>query len=410
VTIIVTIILSAIAFAIAGTALILLLPSASDLLSLATITAGRGRRRGSGHGESARFLFLVPAHNEELLLARCLDSFSNLDYPIEGVDVLVVADNCTDATARIAREAGVRCLERDVPQLRGKPHAIAWALETCSLADYDAVAIIDGDTIVDPLYAQEMSRVPGLRHKAAQAYNGLSNPQENALTRMASVLSAAYYRYVYPLKQKAGLNPPLTGAGMCIGAGVLERCGWSAFSLSEDVEMYVRLTLQGVRTECVPEARVYSREAASLEASGSQRQRWRAGRLTILGRLGRLVIGHGDVSWRQRLDLLSELAAPGPAVHLGLVALLSVAALLLPLPGRAWIIGGLLASLVRPTLYTALAIATDARPVQALSAFLFLPIYTGWRLTTEAAAWLQLGDKPWIRTSREGGGKEPTGR
>ena len=395
---------------IAVAAFVLLLPVISDLLSVVAIAVGRGSLLHRGGAGSTRFLFLIPAHNEELLLSRCLESFPKLDYPEERVDVLVVADNCTDRTAWIAEEAGVRCIEREVPELRGKPHAIAWALERCRLADYDALVIIDGDTVVDPQYAREMSKVVDLREKAAQAYNGISNPHENALTRMADVLAAAYYRFMYPLKQRANINPPLTGAGMCIGAGVLERHGWSAFSLSEDVEMYARLTLDGVRTECVPAARVFSREASSLDASASQRKRWRAGRLTILMRLGGLVLTRRGVMFRQRLDLLSELAAPGPVVHLGIVALLVLLLLAAPLPGRSWLAAGLLGSLVRPALYAALAVTTDPQPGGALAAFLYLPVYAVWRLVTEAAALMNLGDKPWVRTSREGGGQRPIER
>lgn len=386
-------------------AAILLMPSISDLLSLGTIAMGRGRPVQACEPNRTRFLFLLPAHNEELLLGRCLESFEKLEYPSDRMDVVVVADNCTDRTAEIATQAGVQCLERDMPELRGKPHAIAWALERLQLRDFDALVIIDGDTVVDPRYATEMSRVVDLRHKAAQSYNGISNPQENSLTRMASILSAAYYRFMYPLRQRAGINPPLTGAGMCVGAAVLERRGWSAFSLSEDVEMYVQLTLEGVQIECVPAARVYAREAASLDASASQRQRWRAGRLTVLGRVGREVMTRGGVPLRQRLDLLSELATPGPAVHLGLAALLGPVVWLFPGGGAQWIAWALLASLVRPITYTTLAVAGDPHPINAVKAFLFLPGYTVWRLMTEIAAVANVGDKPWIRTKREGSGE-----
>lgn len=391
---------------IGAVAVVLLLPSVSDLLSLIAIAVGRGTRVARTEQGSARFLFMIPAHDEELLIGRCLESFQHLDYSSDSYDVVVVADNCTDRTAELARAAGVHCLERHDPDLRGKPHAIAWALERFDLSEYDAMVIVDGDTLVDPGYCRAMSKVVDLRVKAAQAYNGISNPDENALTRMGFVLGEAYYRFMYPLKQRAGLNPPLTGAGMCIGAGSLEEHGWSAFSLSEDVEMYVRLTLAGVRTECVADARVYSQGAASLSDSDSQRQRWRAGRLTILGRLGPSVMTRGVVGFRQRLDLISELAAPGPAVHLGLVVLLAPVAFLLPLSGGARVAAALLASIVRPLVYSGLALAVDEQPGRAVRAFLFLPLYTGWRLLTEARAVLRIGNSPWVRTARREGTRD----
>ena len=388
---------------LAAIALTLLLPTLSDLLSVATIGVGRGRRptaRAEG-SPPWRLLFLVPAHNEELLIERCVTSLMSLDYPAELRSVLVVADNCTDRTAEIARASGASCIERDEPVLRGKPHAIVWALERCDLEAHDALIILDGDTIVDPAYANAVSHVEDLPDKGAQAYNGVSNPNENALTRMSFVLSEMYYRFVYPLRQRADLNPPLTGAGMCVGTAVLRRFGWQALSLSEDVEMYVLLTLGGVRTECVAEARVYSQEAVGVSTAGSQRQRWRAGRLAILFRLGPAVMFGSGISARQRLDLVAELVSPGPAALLGVVALLAPAAFLLPIPAGAWIGLALLSSLVRPAIYTTLTIAAQPNPVRVLSSFLYLPVYTGWRLITELKTLTRVGDRRWIRTERQ---------
>ena len=395
--------LTLISIVLSAVALTLLLPSISDLLSIAAIGLGRGRRpveRAEG-SPPWRLLFMVPAHDEEQLIERCVRSLMKLDYPAELRSVLVVADNCTDRTSEIARAAGAGCIERDEPELRGKPHAIRWALERCDLEAHDALIILDGDTMVDPGYGYAMSRVDALPDKAAQAYNGISNPDENALTRMSFVLSEVYYRFMYPLRQRANLNPPLTGAGICIGAAVLRKFGWPALSLSEDVEMFALLTLEGVRTECVAQARVYSHEEASVRTAGTQRQRWRAGRLAILFRLGPIVIFGSGISARQRLDLIADLVSPGPAVGLGVVTLLAPAAFLLPIPASTWIGLALLASLVRPAVYTALTIAAQPDPGRVLRSFLYLPVYTGWRLFTELKTLTRRGDGRWIRTERQ---------
>ena len=392
-----------ISIVLAGVALTLLLPSISDLLSVAAIGVGRGRRRVERAEGSPpwRLLFMVPAHDEELLIERCVTSLMNLDYPAELRSVLVVADNCTDRTSEIARAAGASCIERNEPDLRGKPHAIAWALERCDLEAHDALVILDGDTMVDPGYGNAMSRVDALPDKGAQAYNGVSNPDESALTRMSFVLSEMYYRFMYPLRQRANLNPPLTGAGMCIGTSVLRKFGWPALSLSEDVEMFALLTLEGVRTECVARARVYSQEAASVRTAGTQRQRWRAGRLAILFRLGPAVVFGSGPSARQRLDLVADLVSPGPAALLGVVAVLAPAAFLLPIPAATWIGLGLLASLVRPAIYTVLTIAAQPDPLRVLGSFLYLPVYTVWRLLIELKTLTRVGDGRWIRTERQ---------
>ena len=386
---------------LAFVAVVLFLPTISDLISLLYAATRRPTRRPAESTELPRLLFLVPAHNEELLIRNCLRSLRSLRYPTERYSILVVADNCTDQTADIARSLpNIVCLERDDRSRLGKPHAIAWSLERAPIDEFDAVVIIDADSEVDPDFGIALARVAPLRMKALQAYNGVSNPGENSLTRMADVLSAAYYRFMYPLKQRAGLNAPLTGSGMCIGTSVLARHGWTAFSVGEDTEMYVRLTLAGVPTEVVPDARVSSQEAASLSSSRSQRVRWRAGRLSILTRVASTLLSARGVSLRQRFDLLAELTAPGPAVHLGTVIILSLAGLVLPPTVRFWILAVSWASLLRPIAYTVLALSIDRQPGLALRAFLYLPPYCVWRLATEVTALAVFRTVPWVRTRR----------
>jgi len=108
-------------------AFVLLLPTLSDLMSLTRIALGR-RQPPSRSRDLPRLLFLIPAHNEELLIQSCLASLARLDYPASRFDVLVIADNCTDRTSQIVQQAGVQCLQRSNPKLRGKAHALAWAV------------------------------------------------------------------------------------------------------------------------------------------------------------------------------------------------------------------------------------------------------------------------------------------
>src|SRR5690606_10093754 len=105
-----------------------------------------------------RLLFLVPAHDEALLIEGCVRSILAMDYPADRREVVVIADNCTDGTADLARTAGATCLERADTERRGKPWALAWALERVDLGAFDAVVIIDADSLVDPSFARAMAR------------------------------------------------------------------------------------------------------------------------------------------------------------------------------------------------------------------------------------------------------------
>ena len=388
----------AVSVLVACTAAILLLPSISDLLSLARIVLrGRPPRRHAGR-DLPRLLFLVPAHNEELLVEACLRSLGALRYPRERFTVAVVADNCTDRTAELVRRAGVRCLERYDRVHPGKPRAIAWALPHLDLGQYAAVVIVDADTIVDADFAAQLALAGPLEDKAAQGFHGVSNPTESPLTRMGSVLATATHRFAYGLKQRAGLNVPLGGNGMAIGTRVLARAGWQAFSICEDWEMYALLTEQGVRVEGVPAARVYAQEARSLRQSSSQRQRWTAGKLTVLRRLGPRILMSERIGVLQKLDTLAELSALGPVVHLGLVLLLTGLTVTAGLPPILALLLG--ASLVRPVIYGAAGLVVQRERWRTAVSFTLLPLYTVWRIGTTLRALRLLGDKPWIRTQR----------
>ena len=381
-------------------AVVLLAPTLSDVLSLARVAFDPGRHRSGPAGASQRLLFLVPAHNEELLLGACVRSLLALRYPQALFRVVVIADNCSDRTANLARAAGVECLERHDTQHPGKPRAIAWALEQLPVAEFDAVVIVDADTIADPDFARELAAAGPLRGRAAQGYFGLSNPDESPITRMSAVLAAATHRFAYPLKRRAGLNVPLVGNGMAVGTDVLAEHGWHAFSICEDWEMYALLTERGVAIVGAPKARIYAQEARSLGESATQRERWTAGKVAVLARVGPRLCASRRLGIAQKLDALAELAAPGPVLHLGAVAVLGLGTLLLHPPGALWLAGVLAGSLVRPAVYAAAALATEPRPGRALVAFAFLPVYAVWRIAMAARALRLVRGGPWIRTQR----------
>ena len=378
---------------------VLLLPSLSDLLSVARILAGRRARRVEVPSETPRLLLLVPAHDEEVVLGACLESIRRLSYPPAALDTVVIADNCRDRTADITRAAGVRCLVRVVPNNPGKPSAIAWALGQLALSQYDAVVIVDADTELDRDFATHLAAAAPLAGKALQPYNGVLNPGENALTRMADVLSAVDHAHAYALKTRAGINVPLS-AGMCVGTDLLARLGWNATSLCEDWEMYALLTEQGVAIRGVSGARLYAQEASTLGASGTQRRRWTAGKLAVLSRYACPILRSRAIGAAQKLDAIAELSRPGPVLHLCLVAAASAGTLALQVPGAAVLVSGLLATLLRPAAYATIAIWRGPDPVRAIRAFAFLPCYAVWRAWSALTTLLTLGDKAWVRTAR----------
>jgi 1,2-diacylglycerol 3-beta-glucosyltransferase len=380
-------------------AAIMLLSTLSDALSIAWVLLNHRSPQPASPAGLPRLLFLVPAHDEELLIDSCVRSLLAMRYPTARYDVVVIADNCTDRTDEIARGLGVKCLARLDPDLRGKPHAVAWAVNQLPVGDYDAVLILDADAVVEPGFAEGIAEAAPLARKAVQPFNDVRNPEESAITRMAAVLAGGIFRGSFPLKYRAGLNVPL-GCGMCVGREVLAAYGWKAFSLGEDLEWYAILTSEGVAIDYAPNAHLYAQEAKSLAQSGSQRQRWLAGRLSNLLRRGPEIVRSGKTGIRQKLDAVAELAAIGPIAQLGLLVLVEILVFATAPPGAPILTALLLASLVRPLGYALIGLSHDPHPVRAVRAFAFLPIYAVWRVAALMGGLRMVGDKYWIRTGR----------
>jgi cellulose synthase/poly-beta-1,6-N-acetylglucosamine synthase-like glycosyltransferase len=383
-------------------AAVLLLPTVSDLFSLSRLPFSRRRRTPvKTTAVPPRLLFLVPAHNEERMIESCVRSLKALQYPADRFAVVVLADNCTDRTVALARGAGAQCLERHDQKLPGKPRAIAWALPRLPLDEFDSMIIIDADTIVDPSFGTALANAGPLRHKAFQAYFDVRNPGDSLLTQMNTVLAAANYRFAYALKRRVGLNAPLMGNGMCLGTAVLAAHGWRAFTIAEDWELYALYTIVGIPIESLVTARLYAQEANSLAQSSTQRKRWTAGKLTVLGRLLTPLLRSREIGAAQKLDAVGELTAQGPVVHLGLVLVTGLLTALLQPPLTALLLVGLATPVARLGIYAVLGLALQPHPFRSATAFAFLPFYMVWRLGAAVAALRQIGDKPWVRTARD---------
>lgn len=376
----------------------LLLPAVADMLSLLRVRRGI-EPAGDVSAPVPRLLFLVPAHDEEGHIGTCVSSLLGQAYPEELLDVVVIADNCTDDTAHVARAAGARCLERREPARRGKPLALQWALERLP-PGWDALVIVDADTTVDSGFARALSSEPLLRTRVVQAYFGLQNDADSWLTELSGLLNRATYMFRYPLKQRVGLNCPLTGNGMCIGADVLQTYPLRSESITENWDLYAEYTSHGIPITYCREALLFSEEARSIGQGRVQRRRWTSGRFSVLGRWGGAILRSRAIGIHQKLDALAELSVPSPVVHL-VVAVIGSVLSVLALPARtaALLTIVFLAGLTPLAGSTVAAFASHPRKGAVLRASLVLPLYAAWRSLVFVDA-LVRPESRWIRTER----------
>lgn len=387
-------------------ALLLGLPAICDLWSWLRADSERGPSTPDGDslptasGELPALLFLVPAHDEEDLIGRCVASLRGQDYPGDQFTVTVIADHCEDDTADVAREAGAEVLVRRNQRERGKHHAIEWALEKLPLENWAAIVVIDADTIVDADYARHLARRAPLRRALIQTYVGTSNEYENWLTRMAGLLTRNRWEIALPLKERAGLNCPLTGDGSVFGTEILREHGWDVETITEGWELYARYALEGLNVIYEDGAHLYAQETRSVEQSETQRERWTAGRLAVLRRYGGKILKDRELPLHQRLDMIAELSSTGPVMQ-NFLGLTGVCVTLLLQPPFTPLLALLFAStLIQHALYSSISLAKHPEPLATLRACSRLPRYAVWRVRVGLKAFRMSGTERWIRTAR----------
>lgn len=352
-----------------------------------------------------RFDVVVPAHDEAQGIAGTVRNLLAIDYPKDRFRVCVVADNCSDATAARAMEAGAVAWVRTDAAHRGKGYALELAFER-SLAERfaDAVVVVDADTTVTPnLLAAFAARIEG-GAGAMQAEYAVSNATESWRTQLMEVAFALFHGVRSHARERLRLSCGLRGNGMCFTRDLLERHPHRAFSLVEDLEYGIALGLGGERVVFVPEVKVFGEMVSSEKASRSQRRRWEEGRRGIVRRLGPALLRKAMRGDAVSADLFMDVAVPPLSRLVGLTALgLGVAAAL------AWTDRSLGFALFPWALSALFLLAYVARGwvlsgtgLRGLLALARAPLYLAWKLALHLSPGRRRAGGEWVRTARNG--------
>ncbi len=385
------------------------------LLTLLAAAAFPRRRYASLDASSLILAVVVPAHNEELVLAGTLKSLRAQSYPASQFEIVVVADNCSDRTAEIARSHGATVLERTHAAERGKGYALNYAVHSLLARPRaaDAFIIIDADTQAAPDFLSQMSaRISQNQdprgYGAWQGRYGVLNAHDGW---RAALMTAAFdlVNHVKPLgRDTLGLSAGLKGNGMAFTRPLAEALPWPGGSLTEDLDYGLELARRfGLRVRYVPEARVEAQMPATAGQAASQRKRWEQGRSGLvreralpllwesLRRRSLLLL---DAAWDLLTPPLAELAAL-LVLFAGLTAF-GTAAHLLPHP-VLWTraaASGLLGLCV----YVLGGLRVAGAGPDAYAALLRAPFYAFWKfaLLLTGRKRSQKADAEWVRTER----------
>ena len=238
------------------------------------------------YDEQKTFAMIVCAHNEEQVIGQLVENLHLLNYSDQLYDIFVVADNCKDNTAQIARQAGAIVYERFNDNEKGKGFAMDWMFQRLFEMErqYDAVCVFDADNLVHPNFLREMNSRLCKGERLIQGYLDSKNPND---TWISGVFSISFWvvNHVWHLaKYNIGLSSCLGGTGMCISTDILRRHGWGATCLTEDMEFTMKVLAKGVRTTWAHDAIVYDEKPLTFKQSWNQRKRWAQGQFDVAHR------------------------------------------------------------------------------------------------------------------------------
>ena len=233
-----------------------------------------------------KFMAVIPAHNEESVIKNLVDSLQEQDYPRELYDIYVIADNCNDNTAKIAKDAGAIVLKRFDEEHKTKGFALNWFLQQKieENADYDAMCVFDADNIVDKNFLKNMNKKLCQGEEVVQGYRDIKNPTDSWVSSGYAIFYWMMHRFYHLARYNLGLSPLLNGTGFMVKFDLLKPDGWQTETLTEDIEYSLINIAQGRKLGWAVDAIVYDEQPTTFKASWSQRSRWSVGHLQCMKR------------------------------------------------------------------------------------------------------------------------------
>ena len=273
-----------------------------------------------------RLTVLIPAHDEESRVGRAIDALMPLSGPTDRI--VVIADNCSDGTAAVARRHGAEVIERNDPDAVGKGYALARGIESLDTADCDVVGVIDADTHADRDAIEILAQRAFAENGPVQGCFLHSRPPDAEAWSAFSCFAVLVNNRIRQLgRGRMGLPCQLNGSGMFVPLAVARQVDWSGGRLAEDAELGLDLALLGYNPVFEPRAMLSSPAPIGRTATLAQRSGWLSGRLSLTARrtFGALVTG---CRGRRPAAVAAALDLAIPPTSLGVAMLVACAFLI----------------------------------------------------------------------------------
>lgn len=242
-----------------------------------------------------RFAVLISARNEENVVGPLIDSIQSQTYPSSMVDIWLVADNCTDDTAGLARSKGCHVVERQDAERVGKGYALSYLLEGIIsqgyAKQYDAYFVFDADNRLDRHYIEEMNKAFQSGFRILTSYRNSVNFSDNWVSSGSALWFIRESRFLNSSRMVFGSSCHVGGTGFMFSREVMERNnGWKFHLLTEDLEFTMDSVLHGDRIGYCGTAILYDEQPVTFKQSWRQRLRWSKGFLQVFRYYGPALI------------------------------------------------------------------------------------------------------------------------
>ncbi len=269
-----------------GILLSFVIPTAIGIYLVINFLSAPERYRKPVYKDSpeTRFAVLVPARNESAVIRHTIGKLGALDYPEDRMDVIVIADNCTDNTAALAAEAGAKVYVRSDLTKMSKAHALKWLLDHEDFQNerYDAICIVDADAVLAPDFLRVMDHEIRSGYEIIQGRCGSTNPYDSTTSGFMTVLASLQNRLWYLPQATRNRSVVYIGTGVCITMDRIAKTGWNITTLVEDAEFSIQSVLKGGFVRYSDHARYYVEQVTTLRQLWKQQRRWRTGQIDCL--------------------------------------------------------------------------------------------------------------------------------
>lgn len=242
-----------------------------------------------------KIAILIAARNEEKVIGNLLSSINNQDYDADFLEVVVIADNCTDNTANIARECGATVFERFNKKEIGKGYALDYAISKLRKEgiwqEIDGIIVLDADNVLTPNYITEMNKTRSDGYEAFTSYRNSKNYGDNWISAGYGLWYIRESKFLHYARMLLHSSCAISGTGFFVSRALLDKFnGWKFYLLTEDIEFSIFSVINGVKIGCCINAELFDEQPITFKQSYKQRLRWSKGFFQVWQKHGKALV------------------------------------------------------------------------------------------------------------------------